>query len=418
MKEVFAEVITIGDEILYGQILDTNSQWISQRLDEMGIKVRRKFSISDQSEIIQDAIDESLQRSDIVLITGGLGPTKDDLTKKALSEYFEMPLVLHDSALEDIEAIFKKFGKEVNDLNRQQAYLPEGCQKITNERGTAPGMWFQRDRKVIVSMPGVPMEMKAMMSKSVLPKMKKNFRLPVIVHKVIRTIGLGESWLSEIIADWEDQLPDHLALAYLPGKAQVRLRLTGVGKDAQTLESEMEQQIVEVMPLIDQYVFGFGDIEIEDAVGELLKSQSLSVATCESCTGGYLAHRLTSVAGSSEYYHGSTVAYHNDVKRMSVGVRERTLEQCGAVSEETAIEMAVGIRKKYKTDIGVSTTGIAGPDGGTEEKPVGTVWLAISFGRETHTRKLQLPGDRIYNIELTAIHALNFLRQTLKDAEN
>ena len=415
MKEVFAEIITIGDEILYGQILDTNSQWISIQLDQMGIKVRRKFSISDQSDVIKDAVSEALDRSDIILITGGLGPTKDDLTKDSLAELFELPLVLYESALEDLEAIFKKFGKEVNDLNRQQAYLPEGCQKITNGRGTAPGMWFNRNKKVVVSMPGVPMEMKAMMTKSILPKIKKNFRLPVIVHKVIRTIGIGESWLSEIIEKWEDQLPQHLALAYLPGKAQVRLRLTGVGDDSAKLETEMDQQIAEVMPLIDQYVFGFGDIEIEDAVGEILKSGGLTIATCESCTGGYLAHRLTSVAGSSEYYHGSTVAYHNDVKKMSVGVKEKTLEQYGAVSEETATEMAVGIRKKYKTDIGISTTGIAGPDGGTEEKPVGTVWLAISFGRKTFSKKLQLPGDRIYNIELTAIYALNFLRHTLKN---
>ncbi len=417
MKEVFAEIITIGDEILYGQILDTNSQWMSQRLDEMGIKVRRKFSISDQSDVIKQAVDESLNRSDIVLITGGLGPTKDDLTKKSLSEYFEMPLVLHESALEDLETIFKKFGKEISELNRQQAFLPEGCQKITNERGTAPGMWFQRDKKVVVSMPGVPMEMKAMMSKTVLPKIKKNFRLPVIVHKVIRTIGIGESWLSEIIAKWEDQLPEHLSLAYLPGKAQVRLRLTGVGDETSALETEMDQQITEVMPLIEQYVFGFGEIEIEDAVGEILKSAGLTISTCESCTGGFLSHRLTSVAGSSEYYHGSTIAYHNDIKKMYVGVKEKTLQEYGAVSEQTASEMAIGIRKKYKTDIGISTTGIAGPDGGTEEKPVGTVWLAISFGKQVVTRKLQLPGDRLYNIELTAIHGLNFIRQTVGKTE-
>jgi len=418
MKEVFADIITIGDEILYGQILDTNSQWMSQRLDEIGIKVRRKFSISDQSEVIKTAVDESLSKADVVLITGGLGPTKDDLTKQALSEYFQMPLELNQSALEDVESIFIKSGRELNDINRQQAFLPNGCQKITNERGTAPGMWFQMGKKVVVAMPGVPMEMKAIMTKSVLPKIKKSYRLPVIVHKVIRTIGIGESWLSEIIEKWEVNLPKHLALAYLPGNWQVRLRLTGVGDTKEQLEHEMDQEMAKVLPLIQEYVFGFGEIEIEDAVGELLKSKHLTLATCESCTGGFLAHRLTSVPGSSEYFIGSVVAYHNDIKTSLVDVNPKTLEAYGAVSEQTATEMAEGIRKKFKVDIGIATTGIAGPDGGSEEKPVGTVWVAISYGKEVFTRKFQLPGTRLYNIELASVNALNFIRQTLSNSKN
>lgn len=418
MKEITAELITIGDEILYGQILDTNSQWMSQRLDEMGIKVGRKFSISDKSDVIKSAVEESLKRADIVLVTGGLGPTKDDLTKQSLSEFFEMPLEFNESAMEDLEVIFKKFGKEISELNRQQAFLPDGCQKITNERGTAPGMWFQQGKKVVVSMPGVPMEMQAMMTKSILPKIKKNFRLPVIVHKVIRTIGIGESWLSEIIEKWEDALPSHLALAYLPGKHQVRLRLTGVGEESAALEQEMEEQIAKVLPLIQQYVFGFGEIEIEDAVGELLKSLEVTIATSESCTGGFLAHRLTSVAGSSEYFQGSIVAYHNSIKSSMLDVNLKTIETFGAVSERTAIEMAEGVRKKMKVDVGIATTGIAGPDGGTEEKPVGTVWMAISYGKSVKTRKIQLPGTRLYNIELAAINALNFIRQTLSNPKN
>ncbi|MFY0625867.1 MAG: competence/damage-inducible protein A [Reichenbachiella sp.] len=413
MKEVYAEIITIGDEILYGQILDTNSQWMSQRLDEMGIKVSRKFSIADKTEVIKTAIEESLSRAQIVLVTGGLGPTKDDLTKSTLSELFEMPLELHEGAMEDLESIFKKFGKEINDLNRQQAYLPKGCQKITNERGTAPGMWFQRDKKIVVSMPGVPMEMKAMMKKSVLPKIKKSFKLPTIVHKVIRTIGIGESWLSEKIEQWENALPSHLALAYLPGKSQVRLRLTGVGDEKEALEVEMGQEIAKVLPLIKEYVFGFGEIDIEDAVGEMLKSKELTIATCESCTGGFLAHRLTSMPGSSEYFFGSVVAYHNSIKTAIVDVDPKTIDTYGAVSEKTAIEMAEGVRKKFKVDVGIATTGVAGPDGGTEEKPVGTVWMAISFGKKVKSRKVQLPGTRLHNIELASINALNFIRQTL-----
>lgn len=262
-------------------------------------------------------------------------------------------------------------------------------------------------------MPGVPFEMEAMMAQSILPGLKKHFTLPVIVHKVIKTIGIGESWLAEEISDWEDNLPEHLRLAYLPGKGQVRLRLTGVGKEREELESEMDDHINAVLPQINKYVFGFGDIQIEDAVGEMLKTESLTIATAESCTGGYLAHRLTSVPGSSEYYWGSVVSYHNDIKKGALKVSEKTLETYGAVSEETATEMAVGVRKKFKTDIGISTTGIAGPDGGTKEKPVGTVWMAISFGKNVETRKIQLPGTRILNIEYTAVHALNFLRQTL-----
>lgn len=413
MREIFAEVITIGDEILYGQILDTNTKWISRELDDIGIKVRRKTSIGDKRAEISEALDESLKRSDIVLITGGLGPTKDDITKMTLAEYFDMDLELNPSALEDVEDIFNRFGKELTEINRQQAFLPEGCRKIKNERGTAPGMWFEQDKKVVVSMPGVPFEMEAMMAKSILPRLKKHFVLPTIVHKVIKTVGIGESWLSEEISEWEDNLPEHLGLAYLPGKGQVRLRLTGVGDDKEILEADMDKQIELVLPRIKPYVFGFGDIELEDAVGEMLKSQELKIATAESCTGGFLAHRLTAVAGSSEYYWGSIVSYHNDIKKSALGVNEKTLDTYGAVSEETATEMAVGIRKKFKTDIGISTTGIAGPDGGTEEKPVGTVWMAISFGKKVVTRKIQLPGTRILNIEYTAIHALNFLRQTL-----
>lgn len=413
MREIFAEVLTIGDEILYGQILDTNTKWISRELDDIGIKVRRKTAIGDKKQEILDAVDESLKRSDIVLVTGGLGPTKDDITKKTLAEYFEMELELNPSALEDVEDIFSRFGKEVNEINRQQAFLPSGCKKIKNERGSAPGMWFEQGKKIVVSMPGVPFEMEAMMAKTILPKLKKQFTLPVIVHKIIKTIGIGESWLAEEISDWEGNLPEHLALAYLPGKSQVRLRLTGVGADRETLESEMDQQIESVLPIIKPYVFGFGDIQIEDAVGEMLKNLELKIATAESCTGGFLAHRLTAVPGSSEYYWGSVISYHNDIKKGTLEVNDKTLETYGSVSEETASEMAVGIRKKFKTDIGISTTGIAGPDGGTEEKPVGTVWMAISFGNNVVTRKIQLPGTRILNIEYTAVHALNFLRQTI-----
>lgn len=413
MKEVFADIVTIGDEILYGQILDTNSQWISQQLDDLGIKVRRKYSISDKGKLIQEAVKESLDQVQIVLITGGLGPTKDDLTKHSLAEFFGMPLELNPSALDDVEGYFKRLGRELTEINRQQAFLPKGSVKITNECGTAPGMWFEIDKKVVVSMPGVPFEMQAMMTKTVLPKIKQSFKLPVILHQVVRTMGIGESWLSEMIAKWEDALPEHLALAYLPGKGQVRLRLTGVGTDRQPLKEEMDQQIAALLPMIQKYIYGFGEIEIEGALGELLKSKELTVATAESCTGGFLSHKLTSCPGSSEYYMGSVIAYHNQVKENELGVSAKSLEKFGAVSEEVAKEMAEGVRKKLKTDIGISTTGIAGPDGGSEEKPVGTVWLGISFGGKQFSRKIQAPGSRLINIEYSAVKAMDFLWQTL-----
>jgi nicotinamide-nucleotide amidase len=414
MKEIFAEIITIGDEILYGQILDTNTQWISKNLDAIGIKTRRKTAIADKEEDIISNLDEALSRSNIVLFTGGLGPTNDDITKNTLAKYFNMKLILNQSALEDVNDIFARFGKSVSEINRQQAFLPDGCKKIKNEGGSAPGMWFEQNKKIVVSMPGVPFEMEAMMAKTVLPKLKKHFVLPTIVHKIIKTIGIGESVLAEKIESWENTLPEHLALAYLPSKGQVRLRLTGVGADRTILEKEMDSEVAKVMPSIKKYVYGFGDITIQEAVGELIKSKQLTIATAESCTGGFLAHQLTSVPGSSEYFQGSIIAYHNDIKISSLEVPQKTLQHHGAVSEETATAMAIGVRKKMKTDIGISTTGIAGPDGGTEEKPVGTIWIAISFGKEVETRKIKLPGTRILNIEYTSIYALNFIRQTLE----
>lgn len=413
MKEVLADIITIGDEILYGQIVDTNSQWISERLDEIGVRVKRKYSISDKAEDIKEALDESLNRSDVILITGGLGPTKDDITKHTLSEYFGMPLELNKSAMAEVEDVFKRFNKELTDVNRQQAYLPKGCVKITNDRGTAPGMWFDHNGKVVMSMPGVPFEMKAMIENAVIPKIKEQFKLPVILHKIIRTIGIGESWLADMIEDWEEALPDHLSLAYLPRKGQVRLRLTGTHDNLEELENEMEQQVNKVLPIIEKYVFGFGDTEIEEAVGELLKAKGLTVGTVESCSGGFLAHKITSVPGSSEYYRGSIVSYHNDIKQDLLGVNAETLAQFGAVSEETAKEMVQNAQKKLGVDLAVATTGIAGPTGGTEEKPVGTVWVAVALGDEVYTTKLNLVGTRQLNIVATATHALDFVRLTL-----
>lgn len=413
MKEVFAEIITIGDEILYGQITDTNSQWISAELDKIGIKTRRKTSVSDQEKEIVDAFNEAYERVDILLVTGGLGPTKDDLTKKVLTDYFQTSLELHDEALLDITALFKNFGFELTEPNRGQAFLPKSCTYIPNKFGSAPGMWFEKEGKVLVSMPGVPFEMKGIISNSVLGMLKEQFSLPVIHHKMIRTVGIGESWLAEKISDWEDNLPTHIKLAYLPGMWQVRLRLTGVGLNASLLAQDVENEFLKIEPLISKYIFGFGETELQEAVGILLKEKSKTIATAESCTGGYLAHLLTSVPGSSSYYYGTVVAYQNEIKTKTLGVTQETLDKHGAVSEETAKEMAEGIRKQLGTDIGFATTGIAGPSGGSKEKPVGTVWIAFAEKDKTIALKIKLGRTRELNIKYATVHALNFIRQNI-----
>ncbi len=409
-----AEILTIGDEILYGQINDTNSTFICEKLSERGIRVIRKTTVGDVENEMMRAFEEAEKRADIVIITGGLGPTKDDLTKPLLARYFGMELKLHEEALREITLLFEKRGFQMTDTNRLQAWLPDGCTKLTNRMGTAPGMWFDKGNTTFVSLPGVPYEMKVLMTEQVIPRLREKYTLPVIYHKMIRTIGIGESWLSDKIEWWETSLPSHIKLAYLPSPGQVKLRLTGAGPDVETIQQEVNGHIERVLPEIEKFVFGFDSEEIESAVGKLLLERGLTISTAESCTGGYLAHKITSVPGSSSYYMGSVVAYHNRIKQQELGVRAETLEAFGAVSEETVKEMAEGVRRKLKTDIGLATSGIAGPDGGTPEKPVGLVWIAYADGEKTVTRKLQLTTDRQINIHASAIHTLNLLRTSLK----
>ncbi len=410
MKIIYAEVITIGDEILYGQITDTNSKWISEELDKIGIKTIRKSSVGDQKQQILNILDESLQRADIVLITGGLGPTKDDITKKTLAEYFNDELVINPHAEEFVRSFFEKRGRPFTELNRQQAAIPSRCTYLHNATGTAPGMWFNHDGKFIVSMPGVPIEMKYLMSNEVIPRLKSKFDLPEIVHKIIRTIGLGESFLAERIENWEDSLPENIKLAYLPSFGEVKLRLTGIGEDRLKIEEQIEVQVKKLIPLIEEHIFSFENEEIEKSIGKILNESETSLSVAESCTGGYLSHLLTSIPGSSAYFMGGVVSYSNEAKMDVLKVKQETLTKFGAVSEQTVIEMAEGVRNLMKTTYGIATSGIAGPDGGTEEKPVGTVWLAVSDGKQTLTKKLSLGKIRIVNIEYSAKAALNFLR--------
>jgi nicotinamide-nucleotide amidase len=413
MKIVLAELLTIGDEILYGQIVDTNSQWMSVELSNAGIKVIRKTTVGDEESQILNAFAEAEQRADIVLITGGLGPTSDDLTKPCLAKYFKCALKIHEEALAEVTEFFKSRGRELTEVNRLQAELPECCEKITNKMGTAPGMWFARNGKVFVSMPGVPHEMKRMMTDIIIPKLKQSFQTPAIHHKVIRTAGLGESMLAEKIVDWEKSLPAHIKLAYLPSLNEVKLRLTGIGNSLSDLEKETAELTLKLQDRIGQYIYGYGEDPLEVVIGNMLKSKKLTLAVAESCTGGYLSHLITSVPGSSEYFLGSIIPYDYEIKMRQLGVKPETLEKHGAVSESTISEMANLVRTKFNTDIGVATSGIAGPGGATQDKPVGTVWIAYSDKYQTVARKLQLSKDRMINIKIASVAVLNLIRLSL-----
>lgn len=411
-----AELLTIGDEILYGQIVDTNAQWMSVELGNAGVKVIRKTSVGDEESEILTAFAEAEKRADIILITGGLGPTSDDLTKPCLAKYFNCEMKIHEEALAEVTEFFKSRGRELTEVNRNQALLPVCCEKVTNAMGTAPGMWFHRNGKVFVSMPGVPYEMKRMMSDIIIPKIKTTFATPVIHHKVIQTIGIGESFLAEKIEVWEKALPSHMKLAYLPSLGEVKLRLTGIGKSKPELEAEADALTEKLKERIGQFIFGYGEAPIEVVIGNTLRDRNLTLSVAESCTGGYLSHMITSVPGSSAYFLGSMIPYAYEIKMRQLGVKPETLEKYGAVSEPTIVEMANIVRAKFNTDVGVATSGVAGPGGATPDKPVGTVWIAYSDKHQTVTKKLQLSKDRLINIKLASTAVLNLIRQSLPKA--
>jgi nicotinamide-nucleotide amidase len=418
---MLAEIITIGDEILIGQIVDTNSAWMGEQLNLAGIKVHQITSVSDNAEHIIKALDEAKSRVDIILITGGLGPTKDDITKHTLVKYFNTSLRFDEEVHQHVKALFARFGREVTGVNLKQAEVPESCTVIHNANGTAPGMWFEQDDclpdrqgKVFVSMPGVPYEMKKMMSTEILPRLKKKYSLPTIVHRTVLTQGIGESFLSEIIAEWENSLADkNIKLAYLPSPGMVRLRLSASGNDEAALRKRVEEKVEELNKLIPQHIYGYEKDTLEQIVGRLLKEKKQTLSLAESCSGGLIAHLVTSVPGSSAYFMGGVVSYSYESKTNMLGVTTETLEKFGAVSEEVVTQMAEGARKEFKTDWAVSASGIAGPDGGMEGKPVGTVWIAVAGPNGVKAKKFQFGGDRERNIAVTAITALNMLRKAL-----
>ncbi len=410
MSTVTAEIIAIGDELLYGQIMDTNSHWISQELDAVGVRVVRKTTVGDNRADILTAFEEASKRANLILITGGLGPTQDDLTKPLLAEYFGCEIVEVPEAVAAVSAYFTRRGREMTRLNILQGHLPTCCTYVPNEVGTAPGMWFEQKGCYWMSMPGVPHEMKKLVKDFVLPKLSQVFDLPVIYHKLIKTAGIGESWLADLIKDWENALPSHIRLAYLPSLGHVKLRLTAFGEDKKVLAAAVEQQIQNILPTISNYVYGYNEETLETAVGKLLKNSGKTLALAESCSGGYISHLITTVPGSSNYLRGTVVPYHNDLKQQVLGVSSATLAQHGAVSEETVREMATGVKKLFGSDYGLASSGIAGPDGGSPDKPVGTVWIACAGPDFVEAKLLQLTQDRLINIQLTGVAVLNLLR--------
>jgi nicotinamide-nucleotide amidase len=415
---MLAEIITIGDEILIGQIVDTNSAWIAQKLNAIGIRVKQISSVSDDREHILKALSEAHQRADVILITGGLGPTKDDITKKTLAEYFGVGLVENKETLENVEAIFRRIRgtvTELLDVNRQQAMVPENCEVIINKNGTAPGMWFNYEGKIYMSMPGVPHEMMYMMEEAVIPKIKATLKLPFIIHKTILTAGEGESYLAEKIADIENSLPSYIKLAYLPKLGQVRLRLSAYGDDENILHTQVEEFADKIVKRVGSSVIALEDIPLEKAILNYMAEKDLTLSTAESCTGGYIAHLITQHPGSSKVFFGGAVSYSYELKESMLGVKNETLWQYGAVSRETVTEMVEGALLNFKSDYAIAVTGIAGPSGGTPEKPVGTVWIGVASAQKTVTKKFSFGNKRIQNIERTAIAALSMLNILLKN---
>ena len=415
-----AEIITIGDEILIGQIVDTNSAFIGQLLNLNGISVKQITSVSDDREHIIKALDEAKERADIILITGGLGPTKDDITKKTLCEYFNTTMRFDESAYQDVVNLFAQYGKTVTPINRLQAEVPAICEVIRNYNGTAPCMWFDVDGKVFVSMPGVPYEMKALMKNQIVPKLKSRFKFPFIFHKTVLTQGIGESALSELISDWEDSLSAvNIKLAYLPAPGMVRLRLSTKGDNDELLRLNVDKKIEELKTIISEYIYGYeifgvDNETLEQTIGKLLREKKKTISTAESCTGGYISHLITKVPGSSDYYTGSVISYSYEIKETELGVPKEILNTQGAVSQAVVEQMAKAIRIKYHTDYSISASGIAGPGGGTKEKPVGTVWIAIATPDKIISEKFQFGNHRERNIQKTANAALNMLRKELE----
>lgn len=409
-----ASILTIGDEILIGQIVDTNSVSIARHLNAAGITVHERTSVGDERAQITQAIQRTLQQSDLVILTGGLGPTKDDITKKTLVEFFDSRLVTDPVVAHHVQRMLEARGVEYNYLNRDQSLVPENCTVLFNAHGTAPGMWFERDGKVVVSLPGVPFEMEHLMTDQVMPRLKEHFALRQIVHRTLITAGLAESMLAEQIATWEEALPSYLHLAYLPAAGVVRLRLSAYEVEGESATREIDRQFAALQRIIPRYVVGFERATMQEIIHNLLTDSHQTLAAAESCTGGVIATRFTAMPGASAYFRCGVVAYSNEAKSSILGVAPASIARHGAVSKQVAREMAEGARRMARADYAVSTTGIAGPTGGSEAKPVGTVWMSVAGPHRTVTLLKQCGTDRGQITDRASAFAITLLRDEIQ----
>jgi nicotinamide-nucleotide amidase len=409
-----ATILTIGDELLIGQVLDSNGAYMARALNRIGIWVRRRLSVGDQWTEIWNALKEEEAQSDLLILTGGLGPTDDDITKPLLAKYFDRPLVVDPESLAHIRYLFEEMIKRpLTERNLRQAEIPEGCTVLPNRRGTAPGMWFERNGKILISLPGVPHEMEGLMTDSVLPLLSSHFQLPYIGHRTLVTVGIGESYLADHIREFESSLPETIRLAYLPGLGALRLRLTARGGPMDSLEPGLTERFSQLKLLVKEWLVIDEDLTLQQLIGRMISQRGGSLSTAESCTGGYIAHLITSVPGSSTYFKGSIVSYANEVKARLLRVDPSILQETGAVSEATVSQMLSGSLQLLGSDYGMATSGIMGPDGGTPEKPVGTAWVAAGNRKDSLRQQFHFRFDRQRNIELTAAAALNLLRKFL-----
>lgn len=416
---VSASIITIGDELLIGQVIDTNSAFIAQELNKVGIWVRRRVAVGDVYNDIRAALDQESEHSQVILITGGLGPTADDITKPLLCDYFGGKMVVNAEVYEHVRYLFEEvFKRPFTERNMKQAEVPDLCTVIHNPRGTAPGMMFEKNGCIYISMPGVPHEMKGMITTSVIPLLLEKFQASPIRHRTILTAGIGESFLADHIQQWESALPVHMKLAYLPNYGMVRLRLTATGSDVQALDVSLDQEMGKLKALVKDWLAWDGDLSMPQIVSTLLRQNARTMATAESCTGGYIAHLITKEPGSSEIYKGSIVSYANQVKQDILAVDFATLQEQGAVSEATVRAMVAGALKELKTDYALATSGIMGPTGGTATKPVGLVWVAVGSKHRIEAQSFNFRFDRDRNIEMTATNALNMLRKFIIASES
>jgi competence/damage-inducible protein CinA-like protein len=406
-------IITIGDEILIGQVTDTNAVWIAQQLNAIGVQVGEMVTVSDEAGQITDTLNRYMGSFELLIMTGGLGPTRDDLTKQTLATYFKSKMVTHPEILEKITAFFKERGRTMIESNILQADVPEACRVLMNNQGTAPGMWFEKNGTILVSLPGVPFEMKGLMTEKVLPEISSRIEVPDVVHRTIMTQGVPESYLAAMLRDWELALPECVKLAYLPRPGSVRLRLTVVDKCTREAEQILDVNISKLLDIIPEHVYGYDDISLEESLGILLRDRALTLASAESCTGGDIARLITSVPGSSAYYTGSVIAYDNRIKTDLLGVDAALIEKNGAVCREVVEEMARGVSLYLGTKTAIATSGIAGPEGGTEEKPVGTVWICVLYGEKTFAKKYRFGGTRERIVTQASKTALQLLRRLI-----